>query len=106
MAGRNLRFREIQESLITLCEGGFEKAWEKLEKNYLDFDGFEVWTAASSVIVSASDDPAASDSEKLKTVGLAKEATGFGGKPIPEYLFENRVGDVKSLNGFLNCRRF
>jgi len=91
-----------EETIGILGECGFEKTYAKLQtEDYLDYDGYDIWTVTPAAVKMADKDLETANFEELKAAGLAKNVTDYYGKPIPEYLYSYYVGDIKEIKKFI-----
>lgn len=101
--------KHFEETIGILRVCGYEKTFRKLDfenyhtpkfKNFWNYAGFNIWaiTPAEGKMICTELDGA--NFEKLKTHGLAAEATDYFGEIIPEEMYEYYVGDIEKIKDF------
>ncbi|MBX7172326.1 MAG: YfbM family protein [Pyrinomonadaceae bacterium] len=102
--------KAIEELISFLQEFGYKKTAEKINcetyfysdsKNYLDYDGYDIWIIPPSQVKSMFDELKNATLSELKKKGVANEMHDRRGSRIPENFYESYFMDIVNLKNFL-----
>lgn len=102
--------KSIEETISILREAGCEKTAKNFDcesyfysdsRNYIDYDGYDIWTIPPSQVKTMLKEIEKADIEKLKAKGNINQITDRRGIVLPESLYESYVDDLQNIRKFL-----